>query len=469
MTIAIKSFIDQMWDQSIIPTLKEYIKIPNKSPAFDPNWQQHGYMQQAIELFANWCKTQNIPEKQVEIIQLENRTPVLLVEIPGQSAETILLYGHLDKQPEMTGWASDLNPWQPVIKNNRLYGRGSADDGYALFSALTAILALQKQNISHARCIILIEACEESGSYDLPFYMEKLATRIGQPSLIIGLDSGCGNYDQLWNTTSLRGVINGDLSIKIMTEGVHSGNASGIVPCTTRILRQLLSRLEDQTTGEILIPELHTTIPAERIAQVKKSAEILGEQTYSEFPLVTGAKPISFDSEQLILNRSWKPTLSVVGAEGFPALEFAGNVLRPETIVRLSFRTPPNCDIQRASNAIKTILEKDPPYGAQIEFKLGHFGPGWDAPKMQTWLIAASEQASEIYFGKPCAYMGEGGSIPFMGMLGEQFPKAQFVITGVLGPHSNAHGPNEFLHIDYAKKITGCIASIIEQHFLVGE
>ena len=186
-------------------------------------------------------------------MRLQGRTPVIFIEIPGsRTPTTVLLYGHLDKQPEMTGWAEGLGPWEPVLKGDKLYGRGGADDGYAMFGALArASWRCTSRASPHARCVILIEACEESGSYDLPSYVDHLAARIGAPSLVVCLDSGCGNYDQLWLTTSLRGLTGGALTVQVLTEGVHSGDASGVVPASFRIVRALLSRLEDGATGEI--------------------------------------------------------------------------------------------------------------------------------------------------------------------------------------------------------------------------
>ncbi len=468
-TNQLTDFITQTWEQSILPTLCDYIRIPNKSPAFDPDWQKNGYMDKAVELMVNWCKQQNMPELKINVQRLPGRTPLLMLEIPGKIDKTILLYGHLDKQPEMTGWNPDLNPWQPVLKNERLYGRGGADDGYALFAALTAIKALREQNISHARCVILIEASEESGSPDLPFYVEHLAQEIGIPDLVICLDSGCGNYDQLWCTTSLRGNIVGELKVEILTEGVHSGAASGIVPSSFRILRQLLSRLENENTGEILLEDLKVTIPAERIEQAKIAAQTLGDKTWQEFPFVSGGKPVTSDYYELIINRTWKAALAFTGIGDIPNLENAGNVLRPQTTAKLSMRIPPTCEPQKAAAAIKKLLETAPPYNAKVSFTTrAGVAQGWNAPVMQNWLKQSVNNASQTYFGKPVLYWGEGGTIPFMGMLGEKFPQAQFVITGVLGPKSNAHGPNEFLHIPMAKKLTCCVAQIIAEHYLNG-
>lgn len=457
----LQSFVNLSWEESIVPTLVEYIKIPNKSPQFDPKWQEHGYMQQAVELMKQWCLDHPVAGMQLEVIQAENRTPIIYIDIPGTEEGTILLYGHLDKQPEMTGWDADLGPWKPVLKNDRLYGRGGADDGYAIFAALTAVRALHDQNIAHPRCVIIIEACEESGSDDLPYYIDQLQDRLGKPELIICLDSGCGNYNQLWCTTSLRGVINGEINIEVLTEGVHSGNAGGIVPTTTLVLRQLLARIEDEHTGEIFPQQLKVSIPAQRLKQVAVAANALKNQVYSEFPWKVSTQPLSNNLEELILNRTWRAALSITGAEGLPALENAGNVLLPKLAVKFALRIPPTCNIETASTYIKTLLETKPPFDAHVKVTIDATGPGWNAPDTNAELAALIDTASQNYFGKPCAYMGEGGSIPFMGMLGEKFPHAQFLITGVLGPHSNAHGPNEFLHIPTGKSVTCCVAEVI--------
>ena len=467
-TAKIDQFVAQKWDDEIVPQLVEYIRIPNKSPMFDKDWVAHGYMEDAVKLMESWARAQPIPGMQLEVVRLEGRTPLIFIEIPASGpetgADTVLLYGHLDKQPEMTGWDEGLGPWQPVIKDDKLYGRGGADDGYAIFGSLAAIQALQQQGVPHARCVVLIEACEESGSYDLPAYVDHLAERIGKPSLVVCLDSGCGNYDQLWCTTSLRGMAGGNFTVKVLSEGVHSGDASGIVPSSFRIIRELLSRLEDETTGKIKAEGLFVEIPQERLEQAAKVAGVLGNEVYDKFPFLPGMQPMADDLSELVLNRTWRPALSVTGANGLPPLESAGNVLRPQTSVKLSLRLPPTLDGKRGGEILKELLLRDPPYGAQVELDLEKASSGWNAPALSPWLSNAIEAASQAAFGKPAMYMGEGGTIPFMGMLGEKFPGAQFMITGVLGPHSNAHGPNEFLHIPMGKKVTACVAKVIADH-----
>jgi acetylornithine deacetylase/succinyl-diaminopimelate desuccinylase-like protein len=458
-------FIADAWDGDIVPQLVEYIRIPNKSPMFDAQWRENGYMDAAVKQFEAWAKAQPIPGMKVEVVSLEGRTPLLFIEVPGEGDDCVLLYGHLDKQPEMTGWADDLGPWKPVIKGDKLFGRGGADDGYALFGSLTAIRALKEQGKPHSRCVILIEACEESGSYDLPFYVDHLAERIGKPSLVVCLDSGCANYDQLWCTTSLRGLAGGNLKVSVLSEGVHSGDASGIVPSSFRILRQLLSRLEDEATGKILVEDLYVDIPEQRLAQAGRAAEVLGSEIWDKFPFLPGMTPMNPDLTELVLNRTWRPALSITGVDGMPPLSSAGNVLRPHTAVKLSLRLPPTLEPKKAGEVLKRVLEANPPNGCKVEVELEKASTGWNAPALAPWLEHAINTASQEFFGAPAMYMGEGGTIPFMGMLGEKFPGAQFMITGVLGPHSNAHGPNEFLHIPTGKRVTAAVARVIADHY----
>jgi acetylornithine deacetylase/succinyl-diaminopimelate desuccinylase-like protein len=452
------------WERSVLPALMEYIRIPNKSPAFDPDWEARGHMDQVVRLAVDWCRSRPVPGLQIQILRHPGRTPLLYLEVPGTAPGCVLLYGHLDKQPEMSGWREDLAPWTPVLEGERLYGRGGADDGYALFASLTAIQALTEQGLPHARCVVLIECSEESGSPDLPGYVQALAGRIGSPDLVICLDSGCGNYEQLWCTTSLRGLVGGRFSVEVLTEGVHSGDASGIVPSTFRIARQLLDRLEDADSGQVRLDELHVAIPAERAAQAAHAARVLGDAVYSKFPFVPGTHPAATDPAELILNRTWRPALEITGAAGLPPLGQAGNVLRPLTSLKLSLRVPPTCDAAAAGARVKQVLEEAPPYAARVSFEPDQTMTGWNAPPLAPWLASSLDRASLSQFGRPAVHMGEGGSIPFMGMLGHRYPQAQFLITGVLGPGSNAHGPNEFLHLPTARRLTACVAQVLHDH-----
>ena len=481
------SQVSQQWDADIVRQITEYIAVPAKSPMFDPDWAAHGYIDTVMRNAADWVRAQKVDGLTLEIISLPGRTPVLFFEVPASSGntantpaksssgQTVLMYGHLDKQPEFSGWRSDLGPWTPKYEDGKLFGRGGADDGYAVYASVAAIQALKTQGVTHPRIVGLIETCEESGSRDLLPYVDALRepgrNRLGDVALVICLDSGAGNYDQLWLTSSLRGMATGVLKVDILTEGVHSGDASGLVPSSFRIMRQVLDRLEDSATGRLLPASFHCEVPADRLAQAQATAAILGDEVHKRFPWAhydcsgstAFALPTTTDPVQGLLNRTWSPTLSVTGAEGFPALQDAGNVLRPYTAFKLSLRLPPLVDAATAVQTLKTLLEDNAPYQAKVTFSGLSGATGWNAPSTSPWFEQALNEASGAHFGAPCGYIGQGGTIPLMNMLSQGFPQAQMMVCGVLGPRSNAHGPNEFLHVPYAKKLTAAVAHVIAQ------
>lgn len=467
----VEQYVIDAWEREIIPDLCDYIAIPNVSKAYEPDWARLGHMDRAVEHVRRWCAAREIDGLTIDVITLPGLTPLIVMEIPpfGEgsrhgSDDTVVLYGHLDKQPEMEGWRDGLGPWTPVVEGDRLYGRGGADDGYSAYASLVAIEAAQRAGWSHARLVVLIEASEESGSPDLPAYLDHLADRIGSPSLVICLDSGCLDENRLWVTTSLRGLVSGTLRVDVLTEGVHSGEASGIVPSSFRIVRSLLDRVEDASTGRVLLDELHVEIPADRRREADETSGEFPTPLSSHYPFVDAMRPTVDDPVEQILAHTWRPTLSYVGIDGVPSVARGGNVLRPYTALSLSFRLPPTCDPDRALDAVTQALESDPPYGARVSFSGVQGAPGWNAPTFDAWLSEALERASLAAFGRSWRAFGEGGTIPFMGMLGEKFPRAQFVITGVLGPGSNAHGPNEFLHVPTGQRVTIAMAHILRDH-----
>jgi acetylornithine deacetylase/succinyl-diaminopimelate desuccinylase-like protein len=476
--------IDGQWQQSILPALERYIGIPAKSPAFDADWAVHGHIETVLREAADWVRAQRVEGLTLEVIRLQTpdgrpRTPVLFFELPSSagrdgtpapaSGQTVLMYGHLDKQPEFNGWRSDLGPWTPKLIDGKLYGRGGADDGYAVYASLAAIQALKAQGAAHPRIVGLIETCEESGSHDLLPYVDALRPRLGDVGLVICLDSGAGNYDQLWLTTSLRGMASGVLKVEVLTEGIHSGDASGLVPSSFRIMRQVLDRLEDSATGRLLPTQFHCEVPAERLGQAQATAAILGEEVYKRFPWAHHdcggstlfALPTTTDPVEALINRTWRPTLSVTGADGFPALQNAGNVLRPYTAFKLSLRLPPLVDAPQAVQDLKRLLEDNAPYQAKVTFESEGAATGWNAPATAPWFEQALHTASRAQFGAPCGFIGQGGTIPLMNMLSQGFPKAQMMVCGVLGPKSNAHGPNEFLHVPFAQRLTAAVAEVM--------
>ena len=465
--------ITDQWDHDIVGQLADYIAIPAKSPGFDPDWQVHGFIDTAVRHAAQWVEAQKVPGLQLEVVRLPGRTPVIFFEIAatrtGGTGQTVVMYGHLDKQPEFDGWRADLGPWTPKYEDGKLYGRGGADDGYAVYAAIAAVQALKSQNAPHPRIVGLIEASEESGSPDLLPYIDALRTRLGDVGLVVCLDSGAGNYDQLWLTTSLRGMVSGNLKVEVLTEGVHSGDSSGLVPSSFRIMRQVLDRLEDSATGRLLPASFHCEVPHERLQQAHATAAILGDDLFRRFPWVhydcggrdQSVLPMTSDPVDALLARTWRPTLSVTGAEGLPALKDAGNVLRPYTAFKLSLRLPPLVDGAQAAQALKRLLEDNAPYQARVTFESHGGATGWNAPTSAPWFSQALDAASQLHFGAPCGYIGQGGTIPLMSQLSAGFPAAQMMVCGVLGPRSNAHGPNEFLHVPYAKRLTAAVAQVV--------
>ena len=462
----IRSSVDERWDRDVLAPLQDYMRIPNVSPAFDPAWEANGHMAAATELVRSWCEARPIDGLRVQVLELAGRTPVVLCEIPATDPDlgddTVLLYGHLDKQPEMSGWRDGLGPWEPVVEGDLLYGRGGADDGYAVFAAFSAIEALRDAGGRHARLLVMVEASEESGSPDLPAHLEALGDRLGQVTLVVGLDSGAATYDRLWVTTSLRGLLMATVRVQVLEEGVHSGSAGGVVPSSFRILRRLLDRIEDADTGRVLLDELWCPVPPEREAQLAANADqIVGGMA---FPWADRTRADHSDAVSLLRARTWEPSIATIAVGGFPPPDRAGNVLRPFTELTLSCRLAPVADPSAAADALVRALTADPPNGATVTVSVRGAEQGWNAPPTAGWLQDAVNQASEAHWGQPSAAMGEGGTIPFMAMLGAQFPEAQFLITGVLGPGSNAHGPNEFLHLPMARRIAAAVSHVLDAH-----
>jgi acetylornithine deacetylase/succinyl-diaminopimelate desuccinylase-like protein len=457
-------FQRELWPRSIVPTLCDYIRIPNQSPAFEPDWAARGHSERAAQLLLTWIERLGLPGLSAEIVRPPGRTPSLWIEVEGASEEPVLLYGHFDKQPESSGWHAGLGPYEPVLRERRLYGRGSADDGYALFSALGAIASLRAQGVPHPRCVILIEGSEESGSPDLSATLETIGGRLGRPSLVVCLDAEAGDSSRLWCTTSLRGYLNARLEVRVLRAGAHSGSASGIVPSAFAVASRLLARLEDPATDRLALAARDGEVPSEVRTQARDTAALLGERIVQKFGFLPGVRPLRAELSELVLDNTWRPTLSVTGADGLPPCNEAGNVLLPALTLKLSFRLCPIADYAQAAHEIERVLLEEAPYGAHVRFDVEAGARGWRAAPLPAWLREAVASASKNAFGHAPAYWGEGGSIPFIGMLGERFPEASFVVTGALGPESNAHGPNEFLDLELAERVTSAVAEILAAH-----
>jgi acetylornithine deacetylase/succinyl-diaminopimelate desuccinylase-like protein len=456
------------WADEVLPSLSGLIEIPALSPAFDRSWAASGQLRAAAEHVRDWIAARGLPGARCEIIELEGRSPLLLAEVDASpqaaAAGTVLLYGHLDKQPPVGGWSAGLGPWQPVLRDGRLYGRGAVDDGYSGYAAVTALGAVTAAGGEHARAVVLLETGEESGSPDLPAYLEHLGGRLGDVTLVVCLDAGGGDYGRLWLTSSLRGVVQATVTVRVLRTAQHSGIASGVVPSSFRIMRQLLDRLEDPATGEIRLDAMNVAIPDEVRAAAQAAAAVRPGALGAAFPLVEGMRPASEDEVELILNNSWRPTLSVLGASGLPEPADAGNVLRSATTLALGIRLPPTADAHAALAQLERALTTDVPYGAQVELSGLAAEDGWCAPAAAPWLEDALAGLDKTVFDQPPASIGIGGSVPFMGLLGRLYPRAQFVVTGALGSDSNMHVPDEWLNVGFAIQVTEAVAHILDAH-----
>lgn len=464
--------VKTIFETKIKDTFEQYLRIQNVSPAYNPAWEKDGHMQKVVDLYEKWALENSPKDAKVFVQEIENKTPLLVINVPSRNYsgdDTVLLYGHLDKQPEMIGWKQGIDPWAPTYDGDRLYGRGSADDGYAMFCALVAINDLEDNNISHPRLLVIIEASEESGSPDLVNHLELLndslekysCEKLEDVSLVICLDSGALSYDHLWITNSLRGLIEMHLTIRTLSQGTHSGGAGGIVPSTTHVLRTLLDRIAKSPSGEIIIEELNVEIPAQVSDAAENVAKIIGDDDAFGLPFAKGVEPLYKSVKDQLIANTFKPALEIIGIEGIPKIEDAGNVLLPEVKVALSFRIPPGVKPEIAAGAIAGELNRDTPYNAQMTVKVESLASGWQARARPQSLKDTFEAASQKHFGQSAQYLGEGGTIPFMFMLGEKYPNAQFMVTGLLGPESNAHGPNEFIHLPTFFKLTACVSDVL--------
>jgi acetylornithine deacetylase/succinyl-diaminopimelate desuccinylase-like protein len=450
------------FERDALDTLLAYAAIPCLSPDYDAQWAEHGYIDAATELLATWARERSFANVDVTIHRLMGRTPVLVVtvEATATGTATAVLYGHLDKQPPLGDWSDGLEPFTPVRRADRVYARGVADDGYSAFAALLALEAMEANGIAHSRCVVLIEASEESGSPDLEAYLDELAEHLGDVALMICLDSGALTYDRLWVTTSLRGMLHVQLTVKVLTQGQHSGSASGVVPSSFRILRQLLDRVEDAHTGDVLLEELNCEIPDVYVDDANSLASEFGDIIAKELPTLPGLELMGSSAQDRILRRTWFSTLSIVGMGGIPEPAIAGNVLRPSTTAVLSFRLPPTVDATRAGEAVRSALTRDVPSSAEVNVDV-IAADGWLTPPLEPWLTNALDAASNDAFAHAPGFTGEGGTIPFLAFLGRRYPHVQFVATGVLGPLSNAHAIDEMLDLNMAVGVTNAVITIL--------
>ena len=453
---------DELWETSILPSLSDFIEIHALSPLFEPNWAELGELDATIDLFRAWLDEQGIAGLSHEVHRIEDKSPVLLVTIEGTGPGEVIFYSHLDKQPSKPElWSDGLHPLKAVRRDPWLYGRGSVDDGYGGYLCVTSIRLLQEAGIPHPRCAFLIETCEESGSFDLPPYLDALSEELGDPDMIVVLDSGGPDYDHVWMTEALRGLVSGTLSVRVSHEGIHSGTSGGSIPSSFRIQRMLLDRVEDSSTGEVLVPEMHVEIGADIRDKAAALAEVVGDSVWEQLPTVDSLVRVADSTAEMILAMNWQPTLSIIGADGMPSVQVAGNVLRTNTDLKLSFRIPPGVDSESVLERAKQILEADPPYGAEVTFSPDSCADGFHAPPLGGAVSKAINEASMTLTGLPPLASWTGGTIPFMAMMQGKYPEATFLCTGSSGPGNNAHGPDEKLHIPSSKRLTAVLSATV--------
>lgn len=463
----VKPYIEKLFASNVLPNLMEFIKIPNISPSYDADWEKNGNSLKAATFLANWVQSLNLKKAEVSLLKDPGHTPFIYIDIKAtreNDDRTILMYGHLDKQPAFTGWSEGLGPQIPVVKDGKLYGRGSSDDGYAIFAAVSSIKCSQDNNWDLPRIVILIEGAEESFTEDLFYYVNQLKTIIGTPSLIVCLDSGCSDYERLWVSTNLRGVVSISLKVSVMTQGIHSGLGGGLVPDSLMITRQLLDRIENPDTGDILEPSLFVQIPDERNRQIDEMIKVVGDKYLDFMPWWDKTQPLDKNLKDTIIRNTWKPTLVITGCDGFPDISNAGNVLRGYSELRLSIRLPPGIDSNKAAQTIKSILEKDPPYGSKVEANIVNTGDGWNLNTFSEKLGNILQIASQRFFNNDMCFQGEGGSVPFVKFFNESFPKADIAVLGVCGPTSNIHGPDENLNLDFVQKLMMCLTFLVAEY-----
>lgn len=457
-----KEFIHKAWSGETLDALKDFIRLPSKSAAFDADWEAHGLLLKAVQQAANWG-SQRFPLGTFDVLSRPGITPALFIDLPatgGHTGRPVFFYGHFDKQPETEGWSDGLSPWTPVIREGRLYGRGASDDGYSFYATLTAVQALEASQTPHPRIVGFFETDEESGSRDLDAYLSEIAPRCGNPCLLGILDLGVCDYDRLWLTRSLRGVVGFKLTVEVLEHPVHSGIASGIVPSSFAIIRELLDRLENPATGRVKLPEFHTSLSEENAKSIQHCAQILGKQITC-FPYAGNTQPRTDDPAEAIRRNTWEPSLSILGADGLPPTSAASALLRSSTTLALSFRIPPHVDPQNALVAATRVVTENVPSNARITIRDAHAESGFEAPALAAWLEKAVDTASQSNFNNSFEYCFEGATIGTMKEFQRAFPNASFLNTGVLGAIENAHAPDESILLDYVERLTCALADII--------
>ncbi|CAI2368334.1 unnamed protein product [Moneuplotes crassus] len=455
-----KKFIEDNFQSMFLDPISEFIKVPNLTPSFDPEFQTNGLIEQAIDNVKGYAESMDIPGLKFHVHNEEGRAPMALIEIPGNGKKNIMVYGHLDKQPHMEGWTEGTGPTTPTIIGDKLYGRGSTDDGYVSFATLTAVKNILDQGQEIPRIVLVLEAEEESGSKDLVYLLEKCKDIIKTPDVCLCCDSGALDYKTLWLTSSLRGSMGMNVKVSIAKDAFHSGICGGAMPETFRIANNLLDRLEDPITKRM--EKFEVEIEDRFKEEAKNIVGLVGTDLYKDFKLLEGCRPIHHDNlEEMYLNINWRPALAVCGADGLPTLSKAGNVVRASTSLRLKIRLPPSLDAKEMCDEVVKTLSEDVPFGAKIEFDDVSSGSGWVMKDLKEETSKAIHESSEEFYEKKAGLYGIGGSIPFLKTLEGIYPETEILAMGVGGNDCNIHAPDETLDIPYMKKFIPTLSHIL--------
>jgi acetylornithine deacetylase/succinyl-diaminopimelate desuccinylase-like protein len=458
-TNSLKKYIEKQFTINVLPNLMNFIRIPNLSPLFDPNWNKNGLLLKAANLIVSYAKSLNIKNAEINLLQDSPYTPLIFIDIPASrqnDERTILFYAHYDKQPYGTGWDEDKSPTNPVIIDGHLYGRGSADDGYASFSILTAIKTCQEYNCPMPRICCIFEGAEESRDVDLKYYFNKLIPVLGQNIIaFIPLDAGCSDYNRLWMTNSLRGYFDFDVNIETLQQESHYGpEASGIIAENLFLVRKLYDGIIDSTNGEFKLEEFKVDqIPAIIEEQMQKEIEVVGEDYIKNIPLYDGVSPLKSDVRELMINNRWKPTCNILGMDNCPKMEDRGFGVNPSIKVHFSMRVPPLINKDKAIDALKIALTSSTFFGAKVSLGYYEFGEGTVLANMTNRTKNVLNKASLEFFGNEMIFNGGGGSIPFITYFQSFYPNTDIICSGILGTDSHEHGPNENLNIEACKKM----------------
>ena len=458
--------IDAKWDDWYVKGLSDFIRVPNLSPNYDEEFLTNGRIEQAAECVDGYINQLQIEGITKHYFQPDGMSPMVVYTVePTQGCtKNIMIYGHLDKQPWMEGWDEGLGPCEPVIRGEYLYGRGGADDGYAPFSAMLAVKNLQQQGVMLPRIALVLETEEESGSENLLDLLEAAKEVIGTPDYCFCMDSGAFDYNQLWLTSSLRGVCIVSLEVEFAKGGYHSGEVGGIIPETFRVARALLNRVDNAETG-MVCDDLQVEIPQWARDEAVVMAGHSGAEMHTKYNYHEGCVPMNADNlAEMYLNNTWRPNLSITGASGLPDVAIAGNVVRASTKLKLSMRLPPSAKPDEAEAKLTEILTTNVPHNAKVTVKGGHAGQGWCMKAMDPWLNAVVKKSGSDFFdGKDTGTYGMGGSIPFLAELGNMYPSTNIMALGLIGPKANAHAPNECINLTYAKKLTKALSHLIAE------